>query len=91
MFREGETVRGTQIALAAGVGLFGISSGWAAPIDGSAILRSLGESMSPVQQARVFCYNKYTGRFLHWGSCQATYRVYCKNRYTGQFLHWGSC
>ena len=59
-------MRGTQIALAAGVGLFGISSGWAAPIDGSAILRSL-ESMSPVQQARVFCYNKYTGRFLHLG------------------------
>jgi hypothetical protein len=39
-FREGETMRGTLIALAvaAGVGLFGISSGLAAPIDGSAIL-----------------------------------------------------
>jgi hypothetical protein len=89
-------MRGISIALtvAAGIGLFGISSGLGAPVDGSAILRSL-ESTSPIQEARVFCYNRYTGRFLHWGSCRPSYhvhyRVYCKNRYTGQFLYWGSC
>ena len=48
--------------------------------------------------ARTFCYNRYTGAFLHWGSCRRARpvyysrpRVYCRNRYTGQFLHWGSC
>ena len=49
-------------------------------------------------QVRLFCYNSYTGRFLHWGPCGPRYvylrrpgRVYCYNRYTGRFLHWGSC
>lgn len=48
-----------------------------------------------VQDARVFCYNRYTGRFLHWGYCgyrPIVYRrVYCVNRFTGRFIHWGSC
>jgi len=42
--------------------------------------------------ARVFCYNTNTGRFLHWGPCRRTVpRVYCYNRRTGRFLHWGAC
>ena len=42
--------------------------------------------------ARLFCYNRYTGRFLHWGACGRSHpRVYCYNRYTGRFLHWGHC
>ncbi|TDR94651.1 hypothetical protein [Enterovirga rhinocerotis] len=51
-----------------------------------------------VEKARTFCYDRHTGRFLHWGSCRRARpvyssrpRVYCRNRYTGQFLHWGSC
>ncbi len=66
----------------------------AAPASGAPIVDVL-KSTSMVQQARVYCYNRYTGRFLHWGSCYRPVRryprVYCYNRYTGRFLHWGSC
>lgn len=52
-----------------------------------------------VQKARIFCYNTYTGRFLHWGRCGYRYsyrrhylpRVYCRTRYGHHFLHWGRC
>ncbi|ACL57452.1 hypothetical protein [Methylobacterium nodulans] len=68
------------------------SSGWSAPVQGAAILGSLQENPL-VQDARVFCYNRRTGRFLHWGYCRRVSRprVYCMNRRTGRFLHWGSC
>jgi len=92
-------MRKTFIALAAVacMGAFGPAGVSAAPIDSGAILHSL-ETTSPIQKARVFCYNRYSGRFLHWGSCGRRYyrrvshpRVYCYNRRNGRFLHWGSC
>lgn len=52
---------------------------------------------SSLDEARLFCYNRDTGRFKHWGACGGGYRaasrprVYCRNRFSGQFLHWGSC
>ncbi|HTZ68919.1 MAG TPA: hypothetical protein VMB83_15915 [Roseiarcus sp.] len=50
---------------------------------------------SSLAEARVYCYNRYTGAFLHWGYCSHHYstpgRTYCYNRYTGEFLNWGSC
>jgi hypothetical protein len=27
------------------------------------------------QDARAYCYNRATGRFKHWGACNALYRV----------------
>jgi hypothetical protein len=49
--------------------------------------------------ARLYCYNRYSGAFLHWGPCGGYHpinyyhpgRTYCYNRYTGNFLHWGAC
>ncbi|MCW2285534.1 hypothetical protein M2323_003491 [Rhodoblastus acidophilus] len=32
-----------------------------------------------IEQARVYCYNRYTGRFLHWGPCYR--RHYYRPRY----------
>lgn len=32
-----------------------------------------------LSDVRVFCYNRYSGRFLHWGSCRrrvVRYRYY---------------
>lgn len=48
---------------------------------------------APIIEARLFCYNRYTGRFKHWGACHrvAAPRVYCRSRVTGEFLHWGAC
>jgi hypothetical protein len=68
------------------------SPGFALPMAGMAIDPSLKTEL-PIQDARIFCYNRYSGRFLHWGSCAPVFhpRVYCRNRYSGRFLHWGSC
>lgn len=74
------------------------SAGQSAPVDASAI-KAAADAASPVEQARVYCYNRFSGRFLHWGSCGGRHyarhrshpRVYCYNRYSGRFLHWGHC
>lgn len=70
---------------------------FAAPVaDRGGVLKASQDS-SMVEQARTFCYNRYTGRFLHWGRCArhvrhySRPRVYCYNRRTGRFLHWGHC
>jgi hypothetical protein len=50
---------------------------------------------SSLAEARVYCYDRYTGAFLHWGACYQYYstpgRTYCYDRNTGSFLHWGEC
>lgn len=52
-------------------------------------------SFSSLAEARTYCYNRYTGEFLHWGFCYRYYstpgRTYCYDQNTGEFLHWGSC
>ena len=70
----------------------------AAPIAAYTSVDAAAKDLQPVEQARLFCYNRYNGRFLHWGSCyrrvyRRVYRprVYCYNRRSGRFLHWGSC
>ena len=95
-------MRKVLIALAAvaGIGLFSMPSSFGAPASGGAIL-NLAQTESPFEQARLYCVNRYTGRFLYWGRCgggyrphyrpRARYRTYCKNRYTGRFLYWGHC
>jgi hypothetical protein len=78
-------------ATVAGLGILGTSQSMGAPASGGTILDAL-KGMSPIQDARVFCYNRRSGRFLHWGHCQRSVpRVYCRNRYTKQFLYWGAC
>ena len=88
------------LSLIAAVGLMSVSTvsnTMAMPMDPGSILSS-ARDMAPTQEARLFCYNRYTGRFLHWGSCGGGYygyrnrpRVYCRNRYSGRFIHWGAC
>ena len=69
----------------------------AMPFDPASLVRAEAAA-SPVEQARIFCANRFTGRFLHWGSCGPRFvyyrprpRVYCRNRFTGGFIHWGFC
>lgn len=81
------------MAAAAGVLVLSASASNAAPASGAG-LSNIVETNPLVQDVRVFCYNRRTGRFLHWGHCRRTPsrpRVYCYNRRTGKFLHWGSC
>jgi hypothetical protein len=40
----------------------------AAPASGAIIAKAL-KTTAPVQDVRLYCYNRYTGQFLHWGPC----------------------
>jgi hypothetical protein len=78
--------------MVAGIGLVNASSAVAAPVSGAAAILGAVDEMSAIEQIRTFCYNRYTGRFKHWGPCGGGHpRVYCRNRYTGRFLYWGAC
>jgi hypothetical protein len=77
--------------LVAGMGLASASCAVAAPISGAAAILGAVDEVSSLERARTFCYNRHTGRFLHWGRCRSVPRVYCRNRHTGQFLYWGAC
>ncbi|QGM44602.1 hypothetical protein [Methylocystis heyeri] len=56
------------ILAAGGMLLFNPLGAAALPVNGSIQSDSV-KLQSPVQQARLYCYNRYTGRFLHWGPC----------------------
>jgi hypothetical protein len=83
-------------AAAFGLGLLGSTSSFAVPVNPGAIAGAADE-LSHIEHARVFCYHRYTGRFINWGRCRprrvyrAVPRVYCYSRSSGRFLHWGSC
>jgi len=51
----------------------------AAPISGAGIHNAL-KTDSMVEKARLYCYNRYTGAFLHWGPCR-------HDRW--RYRHWG--
>ena len=54
------------------VTLVGTDPSRAVPANGSLIAAGLA-GISNVEQVRVFCYNRRTGAFNHWGHC----RVVC--------------
>ena len=91
--------RSLWIAACAGIGVLISSASLGAPVMGGAEIARAGAPNPLVHESRVFCYNRYSGRFLHWGSCRryrvvrrsVRPRVFCYNRRTGRFLHWGSC
>jgi len=82
----------TAIIAATAVAIFaGVSTASAAPVSPGPI-GAAADELSQMLDVRTFCYNRHTGRFIHWGPCRRTVpRVYCYNRHTGRFLHWGSC
>jgi hypothetical protein len=63
-----------MLLAAGGVFIFNPTGASAAPASGFIISETIKENPL-VQEARVFCYNRYSGRFLHWGSCGG-HRVY---------------
>ena len=56
------------LLVAAGVGLAGVSSAAAMPAGAAGLDKAFAEH-SPIEKARVYCYNTETGQFLHWGPC----------------------
>jgi hypothetical protein len=49
-----------------------------APVASSSIAAQVAAT-SPIEKTRLYCYNRYTGRFLHWGPCGG-YRPYYYRR-----------
>jgi hypothetical protein len=44
----------------------------AAPVAASSLANQTA-APSLTEKARLYCYNRYTGRFLHWGPCGGYY------------------
>ena len=93
--RSGENQMRQQIlglACIATIVMGSTSPSLALPFNGASLSPQQNVS-SRLQDVRMFCYNRWNGRFLHWGSCASAYhpRIYCRSNYNGQFLHWGSC
>jgi hypothetical protein len=55
--------------------LFGASQSLAAPASGSSIAAGLNDIRN-FENVRVFCYNKNTGAFAHWGACRVACTYY---------------
>ena len=43
-----------------------------APVAASSVAAQVAAT-SPIEKARLFCYNRFTGQFLHWGPCGGYY------------------
>jgi hypothetical protein len=63
------------LLFAAGLSIVTPVTASATPTMGASVGNAF-KSGSLVQEARVYCYNRYTGRFLHWGSCGGYRRHY---------------
>ena len=61
------------VVAAAGFSCLMGSSALALPLSNPSVRDLIGANPL-AQEARVFCYNRYTGRFLHWGRCRGGYR-----------------
>ncbi|MBB4196247.1 hypothetical protein CCR94_12215 [Rhodoblastus sphagnicola] len=52
----------------------------AAPV---AALSLANQTAAPdlTEKTRLYCYNRYTGRFLHWGPCYRRHHYYRRHYY----------
>jgi hypothetical protein len=55
-------------------------SAHSAPISASSLAAQVAAT-SPIEKIRVYCYNRYTGQFLHWGACGGYRRHYYRRPY----------
>lgn len=71
-----------KIVAGAAVGAVMASAASAAPVSPLGASNPLAENPL-LQDVRIFCYNRYTGRFLHWGPCyrRRVYRRYYYRRW----------
>jgi len=63
------------LSIATGLAIVIPATASAAPTMGASGVNII-KSDSLVQEARVYCYNRYTGQFLHWGYCGGGYHYY---------------
>jgi hypothetical protein len=61
---------------AGGIAAFSPSGASAMPISGPMV-----SGTPDVEQARLYCMNRYTGRFLYWGRCGGYHRRYYRRHY----------
>jgi hypothetical protein len=68
------------ILIGAAAPAFAPDSAKAAPVALSTLAR---QTAAPdlTEKARLYCYNRYTGRFLHWGPCWRRHYYYRPHYY----------
>jgi hypothetical protein len=52
----------------AALGSLTTSPAQSAPIAASSLAAQVAAT-SPIEKTRLYCFNRYTGQFLHWGAC----------------------
>ncbi len=55
--------------------MFSANQSLAAPASGSSIVAGLNDIRN-VENVRIFCYNRVTGKFNHWGPCRVACNYY---------------
>jgi hypothetical protein len=76
-----------MLLIAGGIFSIGGSPASAAPANGSAIASAL-KSNSLIQDVRLYCYNRYTGRFVHWGPCGGYRHHYYHRRHWHRYYRY---
>jgi hypothetical protein len=51
-----------------------------APVSASSLAAQVAAA-PPMEKTRLYCFNRYTGQFLHWGPCGGYRRVYYRPVY----------
>jgi hypothetical protein len=73
------------LTLAILLGVAALTSGTSGPAQSAPIAASRIEAKvaasSPIEKVRLYCFNRYTGQFLHWGPCGGYRRVYYRPVY----------
>jgi hypothetical protein len=54
---------------------FATSPAQSAPV-APASIAAQAAATAPIEKARLFCFNRFTGQFLHWGACGGYHRYY---------------
>jgi hypothetical protein len=70
----------TSLLAAAAISGLSAMSAFAMPMNAAKVGDSV-KAETPVQDVRLYCYNRYTGQFLHWGPCGGYYHY-------GYWHHW---
>ncbi|WP_294535906.1 hypothetical protein [uncultured Rhodoblastus sp.] len=52
----------------------------AAPVAASSLAAQVAAE-PPIEKTRLYCFNRYTGQFLHWGPCGGYRRTYYRPVY----------
>jgi hypothetical protein len=75
------------LLVAGGISFFGVSGASAAPANGG-VIAGMVQSTPLIENVRLYCMNRYTGRFLYWGRCGGYHHYYRRHYYHHYYSHY---